>query len=392
MHTTNTGSKLPFFGFGSTNGRDDNHNDKSNTSFYNKDSSIAALEAFQREYLPSVSYPGSISQRIPSTLSSSSSARPGSPPSPTPAPHIFSSPGTGSLDSFQHNHSFDEQFKDLYEIDDNPRRKEFLDELFSFMQKRGTPINRLPVMAKHVLDLYELFNLVVEKGGLVEVINKKQWQEIIRDLKLPSSITSAAFTLRTQYTRYLYPYECKMKNLSKPSDLNLAVEGQRREGRRGYDEGPTPMLFPGPGGGPGSPFPYPLPVPLLRPPGSEPGGEPRLPMLPPSSLTSSSLNPLDVTRLTLMKIMGQNQLNFLPPHFPKIETRTSSTDDQLQSPSPSKMNPKDNNNKEQREDNQKHKEEVEDDDDKKKLMVCIEVNSVKYQGILFAQPIKNGHS
>ena len=67
----------------------------------------------------------------------------------------------------------------------------------------GTPINRLPVMAKHVLDLYELYNLVVEKGGLVEVINKKQWQEIIRDLKLPSSITSAAFTLRTQYTRYL---------------------------------------------------------------------------------------------------------------------------------------------------------------------------------------------
>ena len=58
-------------------------------------------------------------------------------------------------------------------------------------------------MAKGVLDLYELYNLVVEKGGLVEVINKKQWQEIIRDLKLPSSITSAAFTLRTQYTRYL---------------------------------------------------------------------------------------------------------------------------------------------------------------------------------------------
>ena len=31
-----------------------------------------------------------------------------------------------------------------------------------------------------VLDLYELYNLVVEKGGLVEVINKKQWQEIIK--------------------------------------------------------------------------------------------------------------------------------------------------------------------------------------------------------------------
>ena len=54
-----------------------------------------------------------------------------------------------------------------------------------------------------VLDLYELYNLVVARGGLVEVINKKQWQEIIRELRLPSSITSAAFTLRTQYTRYL---------------------------------------------------------------------------------------------------------------------------------------------------------------------------------------------
>ena len=86
----------------------------------------------------------------------------------------------------------------LYEIDDNPKRKEFLDELFAFMQKRGTPINRLPIMAKQVLDLYELYNLVVARGGLVEVINKKQWQEIIKGLGLPSSITSAAFTLRTQ--------------------------------------------------------------------------------------------------------------------------------------------------------------------------------------------------
>ena len=67
----------------------------------------------------------------------------------------------------------------------------------------GTPINRLPVMAKQVLDMYELYNKVVERGGLLEVIHKKAWQEIIKDLKLPTSITSAAFTLRTQYTRYL---------------------------------------------------------------------------------------------------------------------------------------------------------------------------------------------
>ena len=62
----------------------------------------------------------------------------------------------------------------------------------------GTPVNRIPIMAKQTLDLYELFRLVVSKGGLVEVINKKLWREITKGLNLPSSITSAAFTLRTQ--------------------------------------------------------------------------------------------------------------------------------------------------------------------------------------------------
>ena len=62
----------------------------------------------------------------------------------------------------------------------------------------GTPVNRIPIMAKRVLDLYELYRLVVSKGGLVEVINKKLWREITKELNLPSSITSAAFTLRTQ--------------------------------------------------------------------------------------------------------------------------------------------------------------------------------------------------
>ena len=84
-------------------------------------------------------------------------------------------------------------------------------------------------MAKHVLDLYELFNKVVEKGGLVEVINKKQWQEIIRELRLPSSITSAAFTLRTQYTRYLVRLSCffvrrELVEMSFPLSVSVRVQ------------------------------------------------------------------------------------------------------------------------------------------------------------------------
>uniref|UniRef100_A0A670K3K0 AT-rich interactive domain-containing protein 3 n=1 Tax=Podarcis muralis TaxID=64176 RepID=A0A670K3K0_PODMU len=120
----------------------------------------------------------------------------------------------------------------LYELDGDPKRKEFLDDLFSFMQKRGTPVNRIPIMAKQVLDLYMLYVLVTEKGGLVEVINKKLWREITKGLNLPTSITSAAFTLRTQYMKYLYPYECEKRGLSNPNELQAAIDSNRREGRR----------------------------------------------------------------------------------------------------------------------------------------------------------------
>ncbi|XP_006898009.1 PREDICTED: AT-rich interactive domain-containing protein 3A [Elephantulus edwardii] len=128
--------------------------------------------------------------------------------------------------------TYEEQFKQLYELDGDPRRKEFLDDLFSFMQKRGTPVNRIPIMAKQVLDLFMLYVLVTEKGGLVEVINKKLWREITKGLNLPTSITSAAFTLRTQYMKYLYPYECEKRGLSSPNELQAAIDSNRREGRR----------------------------------------------------------------------------------------------------------------------------------------------------------------
>ena len=167
----------------------------------------------------------------------------------------------------------------------------------------GTPINRLPIMAKQVLDLYELFNLVVLRGGLVEVINKKQWQEIIKGLGLPSSITSAAFTLRTQYTKYLYPYETHTKGLSNPDDLQNAIDGNRREGRRlepGY-----PMSQMSPMGG----LPH-LPPSLHSPPR---GGGPMSP-----NNQQEQLQALEMTRLALWKLYNQGQQPGLPPLMPNL--------------------------------------------------------------------------
>ncbi|XP_071260444.1 AT-rich interactive domain-containing protein 3A-like isoform X4 [Salvelinus alpinus] len=154
-----------------------------------------------------------------------------SPPS-FAAPRQSETPGGKAPQSQQHEWTYDEQFKQLYELDEDVKRKDFLDDLFSFMQKRGTPVNRIPIMAKQVLDLYTLYKLVTEKGGLVEVINKKIWREITKGLNLPTSITSAAFTLRTQYMKYLYPYECEKRGLSSPGELQAAIDSNRREGRR----------------------------------------------------------------------------------------------------------------------------------------------------------------
>ncbi|KAG8576105.1 hypothetical protein GDO81_009773 [Engystomops pustulosus] len=145
-----------------------------------------------------------------------------------------------------HSREASRDFAKLYELDSDPKRKEFLDDLFVFMQKKGTPISRIPIMAKQLLDLYMLYKLVTEKGGLVEVINKKIWREITKGLNLPTSITSAAFTLRTQYMKYLYLYECEKKALSSPAELQAAIDGNRREGRRpsygttSFNYSPTP--------------------------------------------------------------------------------------------------------------------------------------------------------
>ncbi|XP_067244687.1 AT-rich interactive domain-containing protein 3A [Chanodichthys erythropterus] len=159
-------------------------------------------------------------------------ARPGSETEPRALTHSAHS-SHGPLHGQDHaDWTYEEQFRQLYELDSDPKRKEFLDDLFSFMQKRGTPVNRIPIMAKQVLDLYMLYQLVTEKGGLVEVINKKLWREITKGLNLPTSITSAAFTLRTQYMKYLYPYECDKRGLSNPNELQAAIDSNRREGRR----------------------------------------------------------------------------------------------------------------------------------------------------------------
>lgn len=49
--------------------------------------------------------------------------------------------------------------------------------------------------------------------------------------------------------KYLYPYECEKRRLSTPGELQAAIDGNRREGRRGSYGTYAEMMGRSPGGG-----------------------------------------------------------------------------------------------------------------------------------------------
>ncbi|XP_026475128.1 trithorax group protein osa isoform X4 [Ctenocephalides felis] len=98
----------------------------------------------------------------------------------------------------------------LYDMDDCPDRRLWLDKLLSFMDERRTPISACPTISKQPLDLYRLYLLVRERGGFVEVCKvtkNKTWKDIAGLLGIGAS-SSAAYTLRKHYTKNLLTFEC----------------------------------------------------------------------------------------------------------------------------------------------------------------------------------------
>lgn len=96
----------------------------------------------------------------------------------------------------------------MYDFDDHPDRRKFLDQLLRFMEEKGSPITACPTISKNPLDLFRLYLLVRDRGGFVEVTKNKVWKDIAQTLGIGAS-SSAAYTLRKHYTKSLFPWECK---------------------------------------------------------------------------------------------------------------------------------------------------------------------------------------
>lgn len=116
----------------------------------------------------------------------------GSPPWPrTPASPVFNSPPVVPQESFRSSkvtvsvaelvrtstvNSFSscsfqksDSLAKLYEMDENPERRGFLDRLLGYMDEIRKPVTACPTISKQPLDLYRLYLYVKERGGFMEV-------------------------------------------------------------------------------------------------------------------------------------------------------------------------------------------------------------------------------
>jgi hypothetical protein len=88
-----------------------------------------------------------------------------------------------------------------------PQDKNFLTKLTEFLHSRNVTFSRIPTLGHKELDLEQLYREVTGRGGVNQVIENKQWHNVVRALKLPSTCTNAAYALRVHYMKFLAEYE-----------------------------------------------------------------------------------------------------------------------------------------------------------------------------------------
>ncbi|XP_072322076.1 uncharacterized protein [Eucyclogobius newberryi] len=93
------------------------------------------------------------------------------------------------------------------EESDPEERDHFLQQLYKFMEDRGTPINKPPVLGYKDLNLFKLFRLVTHQSGCNAIKSGTVWKQIYIDLGIPVLNSAAAYNVKTAYKKYLFGFE-----------------------------------------------------------------------------------------------------------------------------------------------------------------------------------------
>ncbi|XP_026209418.1 AT-rich interaction domain 6 [Anabas testudineus] len=89
----------------------------------------------------------------------------------------------------------------------------FLKDLYLFMKKRDTPIERIPHLGFKQIDLFVMFKTVRDLGGYHQVTAQQLWKQVYNTLGGNPRSTSAATCTRRHYEKLLLPYECQVKGI-----------------------------------------------------------------------------------------------------------------------------------------------------------------------------------
>uniref|UniRef100_A0A8C7TFA0 AT-rich interactive domain 4A n=1 Tax=Oncorhynchus mykiss TaxID=8022 RepID=A0A8C7TFA0_ONCMY len=101
----------------------------------------------------------------------------------------------------------EEEKEDPEDEADPEERDHFLQQLYKFMEDRGTPINKPPVLGYKDLNLFKLFRLVYHQGGCDKIESGSVWKQIYIDLGIPVLNSAASYNVKTAYRKYLYGFE-----------------------------------------------------------------------------------------------------------------------------------------------------------------------------------------
>lgn len=128
--------------------------------------------------------------------------------------------------------------------DDEPSEEKdrFVAQLYKFMDERGTPINKAPVVSNRDLNLYKLFRIMHKLGGYNKVTNKNKWKIVYSRMGLPQSNLNGPNQIKVAYKRFLQSFEdfyrklgCTMVSNSRStrgrhrSDRNIMVTRTREK-------------------------------------------------------------------------------------------------------------------------------------------------------------------
>ncbi|XP_050672817.1 AT-rich interactive domain-containing protein 2 isoform X3 [Leptidea sinapis] len=105
----------------------------------------------------------------------------------------------------------------------------FLKELKQFNESKSIPY-KIPVVNGVEIDLYLLYSLVQQRGGLNKVNQTDTWESFLRPLKLPYPCVNGSTLLRKIYGMYLEKYERAKGPPGRDDDNDMDEDPRRSRG------------------------------------------------------------------------------------------------------------------------------------------------------------------